>query len=71
MLPAPVKSIRDSGRAVKRLGGQAIQSVTEATLSQFLDLPEFRVLGYALEEQGEGCTNGAPMNARSPCLQAK
>jgi len=53
LLPAPVKSIRDAGRAVKRLAGQAIQTVTEATLSQFLDLPEFHVLGYALEEQGE------------------
>lgn len=53
LLPAPVKSIRDAGRAVKRLAGQAIQSITEATLSQFLDLPEFRVLGYALEEQRE------------------
>jgi transposase len=53
LLPAPVKSIRDAARAVKRLAGQVIQTVAEATLSQFLDLPEFRVLGYALEEQGE------------------
>ncbi len=53
LLPAPVRSVRDAARAVKRLAGQAIQTVTEVTLSQFLDLPEFRVLGYTLEEQGE------------------
>jgi hypothetical protein len=53
LLPAPVKSIRDAARAVKRLAGQVIQTVTETTLSQFLDLPEFRVFGYALEDQGE------------------
>jgi len=52
LLPAPVKSIRDAARAVKCLAGQAIQTVIEATLSQFLDLPEFRVVGYALEDQG-------------------
>jgi transposase len=53
LLPAPVKSIRDAARAVKRLAGQVIQTVTETTLSQFLDLPEFRVFGHALEDQGE------------------
>jgi len=53
LLLAPVKSLRDAARAVKRLADQAIQAVTETTLSQFLDLPEFRVFGYALEEQGE------------------
>jgi len=35
------------------MAGQVIQTVTETTLSQFLDLPEFRVLGYALQDQGE------------------
>jgi hypothetical protein len=35
------------------MAGQVIQIVTETTLSQLLDLPEFHVLGYALEEQGE------------------
>ena len=44
LLPAPVKSVRDAARAVKRLAGQAIQTVTEATLSQFFRPPSCRPL---------------------------
>lgn len=49
----PAHSVRDSAQAVKRLVGHVIHTVTDAILSQFLDLPEFRVIGYAFEEQGE------------------
>ena len=51
MLPA--HSVRDSAQAVKRLVGHFIHTVTDTILSQFLDLPEFRVKGYAFEEQGD------------------
>jgi len=37
LLLAPVQSVRDATRAVKRLAGQAIQTVIEATLNQFLE----------------------------------
>lgn len=49
----PAHSVRDAARAVKRLAGHIIHTVPDAILSQFLDLPEFRGIGYAFEEQGE------------------
>lgn len=49
----PAHSVRDAARAVRRLAGRVIHTVTDAILSEFLDLPEFRVIGYAFEKQGD------------------
>jgi len=49
----PAHSVRDAARAVSRVVGQVIHTVTDAILSEFLDLSEFRVIGYAFEEQGD------------------
>ena len=49
----PAHSVRDAARAVSRVVGQVIHTVTDAILSEFLDLSEFRVIGYAFEDQGD------------------
>ena len=49
----PAHSVRDAARAVRRLVGDVMHKVTDAILSQFLDLSEFRVIGYAFEKQGD------------------
>jgi hypothetical protein len=46
LLPAPVKRLKDAGHAVKHIAGQVVQAITTATLSQWLDLPEFESDGY-------------------------
>lgn len=50
LLPAPVKHLRDAGHAVKRVAGQVVQAITTATLSQWLDLSEFELVGYVNEQ---------------------
>jgi transposase len=49
-LPAPVKRLRDAASAVKRLAGQVVQTLTTATFSQWLNLPDFEVVGYVQEQ---------------------
>ena len=49
----PAHTVRDAARAVRRLVGDVMHKVTDAILSQFLDLSEFRVIGYAFEKQGD------------------
>lgn len=49
-LPAIVKRMKDAARAVKNKSLQVIHTVKEKTLSHLLDLPHFRVEGYAVEE---------------------
>ncbi len=48
--PAIVKRAKDAARAVKRMANQVIRPVKEWTLTHLLDLPHFRVWGYALEK---------------------
>ena len=50
LLPAPVKRLKDAGHAVKRVTGQVIQAISTATLNQWLDLPEFELVGYVTEQ---------------------
>lgn len=52
-LPAVVKRAKDAARAVNRLGWQTIHRVKEMTLTHLLDLPHFRVQGYAVESDPE------------------
>jgi transposase len=52
-LPAVVKRMKDAARAVQSKTVQVVHAVKEATLSHLLDLPHFRVEGYALEADGE------------------
>jgi len=53
LLPAPRQRVKDAGHAVKRLAGQVVQTITTATFSHWLDLPEFALEGY-IQEQVEG-----------------
>jgi transposase len=53
LLPAVVKRAKDAARAVKNGKPQAISVVAEKTLSNLLNLPHFRVWGYAQEKDAE------------------
>lgn len=54
LLSPPVKGVvKDAARAVKRVPDLTIETVTEETLNDLLNLPGMRVTRYAIEEQGE------------------
>lgn len=50
LLGAP-KIPHDASRAVNRAAGLDVRAVTSETLTELLDLPGMRVVGYAMEEQ--------------------
>jgi transposase len=53
-LPAPKKKLpKDAARAVKRTDNLNLQEVTAETLSDLLDLPDMRVIRYAIEEENQ------------------
>ena len=53
LLPEVVKPLKDAARAATGRVGQIIYKITEVTLSQLLDLPQFAVVGYRVEQRGE------------------
>ena len=53
LLPVIVKRAKDAAQSVKRCMHQAITYVQEKTLTHLLDLPHFRVYGYAIEADVE------------------
>lgn len=48
-----VKPIKDAARAVKSTMGRIVRKFKEFTVTQLLDLPEFLVVGYDIEQRGE------------------
>jgi len=52
MLSAAKAVVKDAARAVKRVSGLTIQTVTAESLTQLLDLPGMKVTHFAIETQG-------------------
>lgn len=53
LLPNVVKPLKDAARAAKATMGQVIHKVKGLTVSQLLDLPQFVVTEYRVEQRGE------------------
>jgi hypothetical protein len=54
LLSAPARKVRDAARAVKRVAGLVIQTVTVGTLTQLLGLLGMVVTEYTFERQNDG-----------------
>lgn len=52
-LPVVVNPVKDAACAVKDAAERVVHKVKEVTASQLLDLPEFIVVGYSVEQRGE------------------
>lgn len=53
LLPVVVNPVKDAARAVKDAAERVVHKVKEVTVTQLLDLPEFVVVEYSMEQRGE------------------
>lgn len=53
LLPIFVNPVKDAARAVKDAAAWVVHKAQEVTLTELLDLPGFKVVGYSLEQRGE------------------
>jgi transposase len=53
LLPTVVKPVKDAARAARKGARRLIRKVTEVTVTQLLNLPGLRAVGYEVEQRGD------------------